>query len=165
LYTTALFSQQANTLDSVKAYLERNYVGFADKVNAQTQKAYQAHVKQSYEYAKKAISPADHYVAINHYLTFFKDQHLYISPPADTTHIEKINLDDKRIQQLYHTGKNNIEGIYYTGDSLYKVALIKSKKGLRSYAGIILTSKASTWKKGQVKFELIEKGFNQYLGI
>lgn len=168
LYTPALFSQHvANTatLDSVKAYLERNYAGFADKVNAQTQKAYLAHTKQSAEYAKQAASPADQYFAINHYLTFFKDQHLYINPPTDTTHIEKIQLDDKRIQQLYYTGKNSIEGIYYTGDSVYKVALVKSKKGLRSYAGIILTSQAASWKKGQVKFELIETGINQFMGI
>lgn len=168
LYTTALMSQQvANTatLDSLKAYIERNYAGFADKVNAQTQQVYAAHTKQSAEYAKRAVSPADHYFAINHYLTFFKDQHLYINPPPDTTHVENIQLDEKKLQQLYHTGKNSIEGIYYTGDSVYKVALVKNKKGLRSFAGVILTSKAASWKKGQVKFELIETGVNQYMGI
>jgi len=167
LYTPALFSQQvtnAHTLDSVKAYLEKNYVGFADKVNAQTQKAYLAHTKQSDAYAKQAVSAADQYFAIGHYLTFFKDQHLYIEIPVDTAHIEKIQPDNKKIQQLYHTGKNSIEGIYYTGDSVYKVAVVKSKKGLRSYAGIILTSRADSWKKGQVKFELIETGVHQYWG-
>src|SRR6478735_2937847 len=128
LYTPALVSQQianTTTLDSVKAYIERNYAGFADKVNAQTQQAYQAHTKQSAEYAKQAASTADQYFAINHYLTFFKDQHLYINPPPDTTHIETIQPDDKKIQQLHHTSKNSIEGIYYTGDSVYKVALVK----------------------------------------
>jgi hypothetical protein len=167
-YTPALVSQQvedARTLDSVKAYLEKNYVGFADKVNDQTQKAYQAHTKQSYAYAKQAVSAADHYFAIYHYLTFFKDQHLYISPQADTAHIEKIQPDYQKVQELYHTGKNSIEGIYYTGDSVYKVALVKSKKGLRAYAGIVLTTQAAGWKQGQVKFELIETGVNQYMGI
>jgi hypothetical protein len=167
LYTPALLSQQVketHTLDSVIAYLEKNYAGFADKVNAQTQKTYLAHTKQSYAYAKQAVTAADQYFAISHYLTFFKDQHLYINTPADTAHIEKIQLDKKRVQQLYHTGKNSIEGIYYTGDSVYKVAVIKSKKGLRSYVGIILSSQAASWKKGQVKFELIETGVNQYWG-
>jgi hypothetical protein len=168
LYGPTLFSQQvtnAHTLDSVKAYMERNYVGFADKVNPQTQQAYLAYIKQSDEYAKKATSVAEYYLAIHHYLTFFKDQHLYINTPADTADIEKIQPDYNKVQQLYYTSKNSIEGIYYTGDSVYKVALIKSKKGLRNYAGIILTSKAATWKQGQVKFELIETGVNQYLGI
>lgn len=168
LYTPTLFSQQVtngHTLDSVKAYMERNYAGFADKVNPQTQKVYLANTKQSDEYAKKATSDAEYYLAIHHYLSFFKDQHLYINTPADTTDIETIQPDDKKVQQLYHTAKNSIEGIYYTGDSVYKVALIKSKKGLRAYAGIILTSKAPNWKQGQVKFELIETGVNQYWGI
>lgn len=167
-YTPALVSQQVkdtHSLDSVKAYLEKNYVGFADKVNDQTQKAYLAHTKQSYAYAKQAVSAADQYFAIHHYLTFFKDQHLYISPPADTAHIEKIQPDYEKVQELYHTGKNSIEGIYYTGDSVYKVALVKSKKGLRSYAGIVLTTQAAGWKQGHVKFELIETGVNQYMGI
>jgi hypothetical protein len=168
LYTSGLFSQQvtnAHTLDSVKAYLERNYAGFADKVNPQTKQAYLAHTKQSDEYAGKASSDAEYYLAVHHYLTFFKDQHLYINTPADTADIEKIQPDYDKVTQLYNTGKNSIEGIYYTGDSIYKVALIKSKKGLRTYAGIILTSKAATWKQGQVKFELIETGVNQYMGI
>lgn len=168
LYTPALFSQQGTntyTLDSVKAYMERNYPGFADKVNPKTKQAYLAHSKQADEYAKRAATSADYYFAIHHYLTFFKDQHLYINPPADTADIETIKPDYIKVEQLYYASKNSIEGIYYTGDSVYKVALIKSKKGLRTYAGIILTSKTAIWKQGQVKFELIETGVNQYKGI
>lgn len=167
LYTPALFSQQAvnnHTLDSVKSYLERNYVGFADKVNKQTQLAYHMHVKQSYAYAKQAVTATDQYFVIRHFISFFKDNHLSIDFLSDTSYKETIELDEKQIQQLYNTKTNSIEGIYYTGDSTYKVALIKSKKGLRSFAAVILTSKASSWKKGQVKFELIETGVNQYMG-
>ena len=162
------FSQQvpcSHTLDSVKIYLEKNYAGFADKVNAQTQKAYQAHTKLSYQYAKQAKSAADYYFVIHHWLTFFKDHHLRINPSADPTHTEKVQLDDKQVQQLYQTGADSVEGIYHTRDSVYKVAVIKSKKGLRSYAGIILSSKTHMWKSGQVKFELIETGTNQYTGV
>jgi hypothetical protein len=162
------FSQQvpySRSLDSVKAYIEKNYVGFADKVNAQTQKIYQEHTKLSYQYAKRAKSTADQFFVIHYWLTFFKDHHLYINPSDNTTHIEKVQLDDKQVQQLYHAGADSVEGIYYTSDSVYKVAVIKNKKGLRSYAGIILSSKTLMWKAGQVKFELIETSTDQYTGI
>ena len=163
------FSQQVSytrSLDSVKAYIEKNYVGFADKVNAQTQKAYQQHTALSYQYAKRAISTADYYFIIRHWLTFFNDRHLQINPAVDTTHIvEKVQLDDKQIQKLYHAGAGSVEGIYYSSDSVYKVAVIKNKKGLRSYAGIMLSSKTSKWKAGQVKFELFETGTHQYTGV
>lgn len=169
LCSLVTFSQQAiysHALDSVKAYIEKNYAGFADKVNAQTQNAYQAHTSLSYQYANRAQSAADYYFVIHHWLTFFKDQHLYINPPADTTHTEIIHLDKKQIQQLYHTSAASVAGIYYTPDAGYKVAVIKSKKGLRSYAGVILSAaQAPMWKAGQVKFELIETGANQYMGI
>jgi hypothetical protein len=162
------YSQQtscSHAFDSVKAYIEKNYVGFADKVNAQTQNAYQAHTKLMYQYAKRAQSASDYYFVIHQFLTFFKDHHLYITPPVDTSHIERIRLDDKQVQKLYHTNAANIEGIYYLRDSVYKVAVIKSKKGLRSYAGVIISSQTSMWKAGQVKFELIETGANQYTGV
>jgi hypothetical protein len=162
------FSQQApcsHSLDSVKSYVEKNYAGFTDKVNAQTQKIYQEHTKLSYQYAKRAKSTADQYFVIHHWLTFFKDHHLYINPSDNTTPIEKVQLDDKQVQQLYDAGADSVEGIYYTSDSVYKVAVVKNKKGLRSYAGIILSSKTLMWKAGQVKFELIETGTDQYTGI
>jgi hypothetical protein len=105
LCTLVSFSQQTiypHTLDSVIAYIEKNYAGFSDKVNTQTKKAYQAHTKQAYQLAKQAQSAADYYVVINHWLTFFKDQHLYINSPADTTSTKKARHDDKQVQKSYH---------------------------------------------------------------
>ena len=63
------YSQQVNcshALDSVKAYIEKNYVGFADKVKATTytQNAYQAHTNQLYQYANRAQSTAEFYFVI-----------------------------------------------------------------------------------------------------
>jgi hypothetical protein len=162
------FSQQVTclqTLDSVQSYIETNYAGFADKVNAQTQKAYQDHTQRSYELAKRAQSASDYYFVIDQWLSFFKDHHLYLNLPADTVNTEIIQLDDKQVKPLYHTTAASVEGIYYSADSVYKVAVIKSKKGLRSYAGVILKSQTPLWKPGQVKFELIETGANQFTGV
>lgn len=162
------FSQQvacSHSIDSVKAYIENNYVGFADKVTPKTQNAYEAHLTQLYQYAKRVQSTADAYFVIHQFLTFFKDRHLYINLPFDNAPIEKVQLDDKQVQKLYHTSTASVAGIYYTQDSVLKVAVIKSKKGLRSYAGVIINSKIPTWRTGQVKFELFETGANQYTGI
>jgi hypothetical protein len=140
--------------DSVKSYFERNYAGYADKVTPASQTAYQAYTRQAYALAKRARSNADCYFVVDHWLDYFKDHHVYIRiPPPDTA--ETIRLGEQSLP----------EGIYYTADSVYKVAVLKNKKGLRSYVGVILESRASTWKPGQVKFELFDAGGNQFKGI
>ena len=141
-------------LDSVKSYFERNYVGYADKVTPATRPAYQAYTRQTYALAKRARSHADCYFLIDHWLDYFKDHHVSIRiPPPDT--VETIRSVDQSL----------LEGIYYTADSVYKIGVLKSKKGLRSYVGVILESRAPTWKPGQVKFELFDAGVNQLKGI
>jgi hypothetical protein len=149
-------------LDSVKSYFERNYVGFADKVTPATQAAYQEHTRQAYAFAKRASSKAECYFVIDYWLDFFKDHHVYLQFPADITAVETIKLAE---QSLHHVPDTAIEGIYYTIDSTYKVGVIKSNKGLRSYVGVILESGASTWKPGQVKFELIKTSDSTFKAI
>jgi hypothetical protein len=140
--------------DSVKSYFERNYAGYADKVTPTSQAAYQSYTRQASALAKRARSNADCYFVVDHWLDYFKDHHVYIRiPPPDT--VETIRLGEQSLA----------EGIYYTADSVYKVAVLKNKKGLRSYVGVILESRASTWKPGQVKFELFDAGGNQFKGI
>jgi hypothetical protein len=149
-------------LDSVKKYFGRNYAGYADKVTPATQTAYQEHNRQAYTFAKRARSGADCYFVIDYWLDFFKDHHVYLKiPPPDT--IETIKLGEQWLKQAADT--NAIEGIYYTADSVYKIGVIKSKKGMRSYVGVILDSRASTWKPGQVKFELFDANNNRFKGI
>ncbi len=157
IYSISGICQPVNgmkALDSVKSYFERNYVGYADKVTPATQAAYQAYTRQAYALAKRARSNADCYFVIDHWLNYFKDHHVSIRiPPPDTN--ETIRITDQSL----------LEGIYYTADSTYKVGLLKSRKGLRSYVGVILESRALTWKPGQVKFELFDAGENQLKGI
>ncbi|MBO9202974.1 MULTISPECIES: S41 family peptidase [Niastella] len=151
-----------SVLDSVKTYMEKNYVGFTDKVSIRSLKSYWEYNRQAYAYAKLARSKADCYFVIDYWLDFFKDNHIYLRiPPPDT--VETIKLDKKYLRQV--ADKNVVEGIYYNIDSVYKVAVIKSKKGVRSYVGVILESRAPNWKPGQVKFELMETGQDQFKGI
>jgi hypothetical protein len=145
--------------DSLKSYFERNYVGYADKVTPATLAAYQEHTNKAYAWAKRARSKADCYFVIDYWLDFFKDHHVSIQTPADPTTVETIHLTERSLQ---HVPDSAIEGIYYTMDSGYKVGIVKSNTGLRSYVGVILASGVSTWKPGQVKFELIKTDSNEY---
>src|SRR5581483_10294912 len=129
--TFSAFSQQApctHILDSVINYIQKNYAGFADKVNPATELSYQAHNYKAYDFAQKAQSNADYYFVINYWLQFFKDHHIYINPPADTTNVEKVVVTDKQLTQLNNQPTLAIEGIYYTGDSTYKIAVVKNAR-------------------------------------
>jgi hypothetical protein len=96
------------------------------------------------------------------WIYFFKKLFFLIKFPP-SVRLETITLGEQWGKQVADT--NAVEGIYYTADSVYKIGLIKSKKGVRSYAGVILESRASTWKPGQVKFELFDAGKNQFKAI
>src|SRR4051812_13821814 len=87
------------TLTSVKDYIAKNYVGFADKVTPATQKAYQANTNRAYAYAKLAQSKSDCYFVIDYWLSYFKDRHIYIQIPSDTANVEMIKLSKKQILQ------------------------------------------------------------------
>ncbi|WP_175404057.1 S41 family peptidase [Mucilaginibacter sp. PPCGB 2223] len=78
---------------------------------------------------------------------------------ADTVAINKliretevISITPQNLTRLKIS--KNAEGVYYSSDSTYKIAIIKNKTSFRDYAGVILTSKSSFWKPGQVKMEL-----------
>lgn len=169
-------AQQCNclkTFDSLSSYLEKNYAGSKDKLNPQTRKAYQAHLKKYRAIAQQAPKDAWCYYAIDKYLEFFRDHHVYIVTPDYSVKermdkaiasVEKLQTDSNSIRNLYALkDKNAIEGIYFNDN--YKVALLPSKKGIRSYAAIILESKAEEWKRGMVKFELIPRSKNDFDAI
>ena len=88
-------------LDSVRSYFERNYVGFADKVTPATQAAYQAYTSQAYAYAKQARTKAACFFVINYWLKYFKDGHVYIRYPADTTAVTTIAPPSTPVKPLY----------------------------------------------------------------
>ena len=73
---------------------------------------------------------------------------------------EIISISKDRLAKLKNS--NNIEGIYYSIDSTYKIALIKNKSTSRHYAGIIISSENSFWKPGQVKLELKQSAKNEF---
>jgi hypothetical protein len=146
--------------DSVQLYMTKNYAGFADKTNTGNEQIFLTHTSQMRSLSQTATTTPQCFYVINKWLSFFKDQHVYLNttPNADT-----ISLSKAELSRLQRSNPDSIEGIYYYGtDSIYKVAVVKNKKGLRSYAGVIVASKAPTWKRGELKFELILNSDGHY---
>lgn len=149
-------------LTDVKNKIEKNYAGYQDKVNNKTRKAYDQHNKLALQQSKSITNPAYCLYLINDWLRFFKDGHIQIGRNRISKEKEKVDLQ-KRISNIESLklpelteirGANGIVGIYGDKDSIFRIALIKSKNTFREYAGVVISSKSDKWLPGQVMLEL-----------
>ncbi|WP_342333098.1 S41 family peptidase [Pedobacter sp. FW305-3-2-15-E-R2A2] len=149
-------------LTDVKNKIEKNYAGYQDKVNNKTRKAYDQHNKLALQQSKSITNPAYCLYLINDWLRFFKDGHIQIGRDRISKEKEKVDLQ-KRISNIESLklpelteirGANGIVGIYGDKDSIFRIALIKSKNTFREYAGVVISSKSDKWLPGQVMLEL-----------
>lgn len=178
-YARLMSAQQCNCTERLQFIIhetETNYSGFHDKVNSKTRKSYDALVKNSRKIAGNANREQDCMMIIGDYLSFFKDHHLQFykpdkSDPKDTIAMndrikktEYIKLSEKKLEELAQSDDYE-EGIYYSFDSSYKVALLKSKTEFRDYAAVIIESKTPLWQPGMVKLELKKKNDSTYTSI
>jgi hypothetical protein len=60
---------------------------------------------------------------------------------------------------------SGVEGIWWTPDSTYQIALIENRQGFRHYAGIILHSNNPNWSPGHVKIDLVRTPDNRLDGV
>ncbi len=175
LFATTIYSQSnctpLNTFDSLRTFIKINYAGYQDKVNPSTVAEFERHSTKTRQLIKSTKNNGQYYHIIRNWLKFFKDEHLSMSVNFDTTggklqktisNAEKYPIGKLSLPILEKKPHNEVEGIYYTADSTYKVAVIKNDYGIRKYAGIILSSKAPQWTPGSIKFELIPDGEKRY---
>lgn len=146
--------------DSVQVYLKKNYVGFIDKVTPVTQQAYTAMLTKLRLQAATIKGATHCLLLVNRYLRFFKDQHLALHI-GYTPLKEKIALTPQQLDLLQKQPVSGVAGIYQA-DSLYKVALVKNLRGLRTYAAVIMESASPDWKPGDVLFELAATGPDKF---
>jgi hypothetical protein len=163
-FSMTAFTQQCDCrleLDSVRNFIETNYAGKKDKVTAATLNSYNSHNQKANLTASRARSASGCLYVIHDWLSFFRDNHVQVmSNQAAMT--EEIEVSPAVLRKGRKAGALAVEGIYYTADSTYTVAVIKQEDGFRQYAGVILESRAPEWKPGNVKFELINTGKDQY---
>lgn len=155
---------------SVKNTVEKNYAGYFDKVNYQTQNEYEVWTKNSIEKLSYIKSDSLCYVETKKWLTFYKDKHIqlkFISPKKaiksdskQTKEIEILQLNISEIQfEKYlksNVKKDIVEGIWENNN--YKLAVKKVQPNL--FYATILVSKNSNWKVGEVKMVIEKKDYN-----
>jgi hypothetical protein len=167
--------QSCNCTDEflhVKEQITHNYSGFKDKVTGATTVAYTKYTQRILKETKGITSPHHCALLINDWLNFFKDRHVAFGENSLSaaalqkivSETENIHLTKQQLDQLKHD--KGIDGIYWSSDSSFRIAIIKSVKNFRDYAGVITYSKVDAWKQGQVILELkksIRK--NELIGI
>lgn len=148
----------------VKSKIETNYAGFKDKVTPSSRAAYEKHNKAFLAQSKEITKPEYCLYLINNWLKFFKDRHIQINRNRLSSEIEKIQLQKRLngIENILLSDKqltilkadHTVQGIYWSPDSVYQIAVISNKNSFRDFAGVILQSKSPAWKKNQVILEL-----------
>ena len=137
----------------IKRQIETNYAGFSDKVNPSTQKDYDKITREYSIKAKHIKNDALCIYTLQNWVNFFKDGHIHLNGIDANKKKEIIKLTSVQIKQLEQSSKK-VEGIYYSFDSSFKIAVLKNKTDFRDYAGVIISSEYQEWKEGQVKLEL-----------
>jgi hypothetical protein len=166
--TSALSAQDCHCSDEFQflvRYMEKNYAGFRDKGTGENRFSYDSVTADIAVRAALVRKPGFCVALMKEWLRFFRDGHNYITTAsanadqpasANTTGaepVEVIRLTPQTLS-LLKARRKGVEGIYHTSDSTYTIAIIQNKTADRDYAGVIVTSRAPTWKRGQVKLEL-----------
>lgn len=176
LFITAS-SQKCSCLDDyyfIKTHIEKNHGGFNKKIKSPDEPAYKAFTDNLEKQIRKDKDGKYCISYLKKYILYLQDHHSNIIAgggqqvdekdssavitffkSAAYRNTEVIPLDSAHIARKWSSERiYNPEGIYFTPDSTYIVALIKNKTPDRDYAAVILHSKTALWSPGQVKFEL-----------
>ena len=157
----------------MKNQIENNYSGFKDKVTPSTKRVYDS-LTNHFIHLSKLTTKRNYCLGLQkQWITFFKDGHLQIGENKSETKVdslqikkmiqetETIKISSKKLGKL--KASKGIEGIYYTVDSTYTIAVIKNKTSFRDYVGVIVNSKTKLWTPNQVKLELKELSKDKFI--
>ncbi len=165
-------------LTFVVNYYEENLPGFKDNVSDVNMETYQLFKNDLFDLSRTYCQDEDLcFKTLLVYVEFFKDNHSSIYT-NNTVQIDENNSEEvqdflssplyknrETIENLPLNPRNPIQEIenqYQTKDGTYTVAIVKNKNDFRDYVAVIVDSKTTLWKKGQVKFELKKVGENSY---
>lgn len=144
----------AANLDSVVKQMEKNYVGFEDKVKPQNKAAYQQWVQQLRLKAKPVKAAIPCFNIIRTYIRYFGDRHLGFAYMQDGTPAYSSTTHDPTY--FNETKLTALEGIWQNADSTEWIAI--KATGKNRFQAYLLESSDSTKKKGTTLFNFVQAG-------
>jgi hypothetical protein len=165
-------------LEFVVDYVETNAPSYQEQVGASPRR----YSKMKAELFSKAKGLGDNRIEclklLIIYVEYFNDNHMAIADQGgtnidesnETTVTEFLASDIFRSKEILPIPKGSeaqlpndkMTGIFETADSAYTVLVTRNKTEFRDYVGIVLKSRSKIWKPGQVKFEIRQRGSNDF---
>jgi hypothetical protein len=149
-------------LNHIIEKVTHNYSGFADKINAYTEKQYNLLVDSLRNLANNSHSLTDCYKLLNTYRLYFLDKHLQLTadlPPGNTpvftdTSVHPLQTNVTREQIVTYLTANKahlkpLEGIWNTVG--YETGIMYNERA-NAYRAIICRASNKSWKPGMIKF-------------
>ncbi|WP_194778325.1 S41 family peptidase [Pararhodonellum marinum] len=155
------------------SFMSENYAGFSDKVHNENKRSYEFHNSEALKKAKKARNTSECMLVMRQWIDFFKDGHVQIhaiiDPPAQEDSLSKKQLKVGReridLPSKLDFDTNSIEGLYFTADSSYQVAIVANKNEFRDFVAVVRDAKSDWWDPGMVKAEFKRKNEDEFYAI
>ena len=163
---TDLKAQNCNCGDNFSFMVQRiqkNYVGYKDKVNPKTQKRFD-HLTDSLQKVARNTTSNKCIAVCREWLSFFKDGHMNISfnesSPKDEirdffSKEEKTNWDEEKLKSYLaiHNGQtDSIEGIWSNLANTTKLGIVQDSLNRNEFIGFMVKYNTAMWAVQQVKF-------------
>ncbi len=87
---------------------------------------------------------------ISYYISFFRDEHSFISYMDDHTPDPNIVISAKNRKDH---APNGLDGLWYFQDGSFSIQILHTRTGLGERIGVIQHDRSRKWKKGQLKME------------
>lgn len=182
LISFSTYSQQecrcATNFESVFQKVRDNYAGWNDKITPQNQAEFDKLTALTRDRVAVIKTEKDCYNAINHWIEFLKDGHVFLSTVNPISEdIPETELDARAIKQPQldyneatfqgYLVKNaskikEIEGIWESDDKNYVLGIIQDPNNTNKFSAILLKDRDARWKAGKVKFEMNLLAPNRY---
>lgn len=172
-----IHSQDCNCsteLEFVIKYYEANLPSFQDNVTNENRIHYDNLKEELLVIAKSNKEKNECFKIINTYVEFFKDNHssVYMDRKItdDKSKSEYLSSKEYKKRKLYPIKKkqvkqypqDDIRGIYFYKDSLFKVMVIADSTRFSRYSVIVLESKVDYLKKGDKILDLNPNKYGNY---
>lgn len=177
------YSQQecrcATNFELIFQKVRDNYAGWGDKVTTKTQASFDKITADTRDKVVDIKNEKECYKAINDWISFFKDGHVFIgtvAPYSEDVSAAEIEKRAAKLQQLPYSNEaafmqylntnptklKSVEGIWESDDKGYRLGIVRDKNNENKFSAFLLSDRDSRWKAGKTKFEMTQVAPNRY---